>query len=65
MKPVEETPVWQPGQPTLLDRVRERCRVRHLSERTEHAYVGWNRRFCCCTTIAIGCGCERRRSRHS
>lgn len=45
MKPVEETPVWQPGQPKLLDRVRARCRVRHLSLSTEHAYVGWIRRF--------------------
>ena len=45
MNPAEETPVWQPGQPKLLDRVRNRCRVRHLSLSTEHAYVGWIRRF--------------------
>jgi integron integrase len=45
MKPVEQTPAWQPGQPKLLDRVRDRCRVRHLSLSTEHAYVGWIRRF--------------------
>ena len=45
MKPVEQTPAWQPGQPKLLDRVRNRCRVRHLSLSTEHAYVGWIRRF--------------------
>jgi len=31
--------------PRLLDRVRTRCRVRHLSLRTEQAYVGWIRRF--------------------
>jgi len=31
VNPPEETPVWQPGQPKLLDRVRDRCRVRHLS----------------------------------
>ena len=48
MKPVEETPVWQPEQPKLLDRVRDRCRVRHLSLSTEHAYVGWIRRFILC-----------------
>jgi hypothetical protein len=35
----QETPVWQPGQPKLLDRVRDRCRVRHLSLSTEHAYL--------------------------
>jgi hypothetical protein len=40
MKPVEQTPAWQPGQPKLLDRVRDRCRVRHLSLSKEHAYVG-------------------------
>jgi len=45
VNPSEETPVWQPGQPKLLDRVRDRCRVRHLSLSTEHAYVGWIRRF--------------------
>lgn len=31
--------------PRLLDQVRARCRVRHLSVRTERAYVGWIRRF--------------------
>ena len=31
--------------PRLLDRVRERCRVRHLSLRTERAYVIWVKRF--------------------
>ena len=31
--------------PRLLDRVRESARVRHLSARTEKAYVGWIRRF--------------------
>jgi hypothetical protein len=44
MKPVEQTPAWQPGQPKLLDRVRDRCRVRHLSLSKEHAYVGWIRK---------------------
>jgi integron integrase len=29
----------------LLDRVREVCRLRHFSPRTEKAYVGWIRRF--------------------
>ncbi|MFN7955615.1 MAG: integron integrase [bacterium] len=31
--------------PRLLDRVRETARTRHLSRRTEKAYVGWIRRF--------------------
>jgi len=34
-----------PGQPRLLDRVREAIRARHYSLRTEEAYVGWIRRF--------------------
>ena len=33
------------GSPRLLDRVRERVRVKHYSLRTEQAYVGWIRRF--------------------
>ncbi len=35
----------QVRRPRLLDRVREACRVRHYSLRTEDAYVGWIRRF--------------------
>ncbi|NUS39079.1 MAG: integron integrase [Lysobacter sp.] len=31
--------------PELLDRVRERCRLRHYSLRTEQAYVAWIWRF--------------------
>jgi integron integrase len=31
--------------PRLLDRVRQALRARHLSRRTEEAYVGWIRRF--------------------
>ena len=34
-----------PGQPRLLDRVREACRVRHYSLRTEDAYVQWSKRY--------------------
>jgi integron integrase len=34
-----------PGKPKLLDQVRHRCRLRHLALSTEHAYVGWIRRF--------------------
>lgn len=45
MNQPETTPIWQPGQPKLLDRVRERCRVRHLALSTERAYEGWIRRF--------------------
>ena len=37
MKPVEQTPAWQPGQPKLLDRVRDRCRVREVLEQD----FGW------------------------
>jgi len=29
----------------LLDRVRERCRVKHYGIRTERQYVDWIRRF--------------------
>jgi integron integrase len=31
--------------PRLLDRVRQAARLRHMSRRTEHAYVLWIRRF--------------------
>jgi hypothetical protein len=34
-----------PTSPRLLDRVRERIRVKHYSIRTEQAYVDWVRRF--------------------
>lgn len=33
------------ARPRLLDRVRERIRVRHYSLRTEQSYVGWIRRY--------------------
>ena len=45
MDPTAGVPVWQPGQPKLLDRVRDRCRVRHLSLNTQHAYEAWIRRY--------------------
>lgn len=32
-------------EPRLLDRVREALRVRHMSKRTEEAYLQWIRRF--------------------
>lgn len=35
----------QAGKPRLLDQVRQRCRVKHYSIRTEHSYVDWIRRF--------------------
>ena len=38
-------PVPEPGKPKLLEQVRHRCRLRHLALSTEHAYVGWIRRF--------------------
>ena len=34
-----------PGNPKLLDRVRDVIRRKHYSFRTEQAYVGWIRRF--------------------
>jgi integron integrase len=34
-----------PGKPRLLDQVRQACRLRHYSIRTEQAYVDWIRRF--------------------
>ena len=34
-------------QPRLLDQVRTAVRVRHLSRRTEKAYVAWIRRYVC------------------
>ncbi len=33
------------GRPRLLERVRQATRARHMSPRTERAYVGWIRRF--------------------
>ncbi len=35
----------QATKPRLLDQVRERCRVKHYSIRTERRYVDWIRRF--------------------
>jgi hypothetical protein len=32
-------------QPRLLDRIRERLRLKHYSIRTEQAYVAWIKRF--------------------
>src|SRR5690606_3435080 len=31
--------------PRLLDRVRDRCRTKHCSYRTEQSYIHWIRRF--------------------
>ncbi len=38
-------PVAEPGKPRLLDQVRQACRLRHYSLRTEEAYIHWVRRF--------------------
>ena len=35
----------EPPKPRLFDRVRQALRARHLSRRTEEAYVAWIRRF--------------------
>jgi integron integrase len=46
MQPIPPSPpATQREQPTLLDQVRRIARLRHLSRRTEEAYVGWIRRF--------------------
>lgn len=42
---VAEPPPASPGKPRLLDQVRLAARARHLSPRTEQAYVNWIRRF--------------------
>ena len=34
-----------PNPPKLLDELRQKLRYRHMSYRTEQAYVGWVRRF--------------------
>jgi site-specific recombinase XerD len=41
----EEPPAYRAGSPKLLDRVRTAMRTRHLSGRTEKAYVFWIRRY--------------------
>ena len=38
-------PSAAPQQPRLLDRLRDKIRLKHYSIRTEHAYVDWARRF--------------------
>jgi len=38
-------PFVAPPQPRLLDRLRDKIRLKHYSIRTEHAYVDWVRRF--------------------
>ena len=38
-------PFDAPQQPRLLDRLRDRIRLKHYSIRTEHAYADWVRRF--------------------
>ena len=40
-----ETPPHDPPRTKLLTRVRETIRVRHMSPKTEKAYVGWIRQF--------------------
>ncbi|MFQ5793145.1 MAG: integron integrase [Acidobacteriota bacterium] len=41
----ERPPAPPRGKPRLLDRVRQIARTRHLSPRTEKAYVSWTKRF--------------------
>lgn len=40
-----KTPVYAVGKPKLLEQVRTVCRLRHLSLKTEQAYVQWIRRY--------------------
>lgn len=42
---VRESRPPAPPKPRLLDRVRQALRARHMSRRTEEAYVAWIRRF--------------------
>jgi integron integrase len=42
---VRESPPATPPRPRLLDRVRQAIRARHLSRRTEEAYVAWIKRY--------------------
>lgn len=41
----EEPPAYRSGSPKLLDRVRTALRTRHMSGRTEEAYIFWVRRY--------------------
>jgi hypothetical protein len=41
----EGRPIYRTGSPKLLDRVRAAMRTRHMSGRTEEAYVFWIRRY--------------------
>ncbi len=41
----ETPPAYGPRSPRLLDRVRKAIRMRHMSRRTEQAYVFWIRRY--------------------
>jgi integron integrase len=43
--PIRANGLPEPAKPRLLDRVRQALRARHLSRRTEEAYVAWIRRF--------------------
>ena len=42
---MQQSPAPPQAKPRLLDEVRAVCRMRHLSLRTEQAYVAWIRRF--------------------
>src|SRR3569832_1611211 len=38
-------PLIAPAKPRLLDQMRDRIRSKHYSLRTDHAYLGWEKRF--------------------
>ena len=45
MQNIRKSPPDSTAEPRLLDRVRERLRVKHYSMRTEESYVGWIKRY--------------------
>ena len=45
MPQVADATLAAPPQPRLLDRVRNKIRLKHYSIRTEKAYVDWVRRY--------------------
>ena len=44
-RPAPVIPIPTPPKPRLLDQVRQAMRTRHLSPKTEEAYIGWIKRF--------------------
>ncbi len=51
------------GGPRLLDQVRDKCRRKNYSIRTEQAYTDWVKRLCCTTAKSTRKTWARQRSR--